>query len=133
MPISILKIKYADEFIYLNTAYSFTRPFHPFGRCLKILLPENAKNGSINEFIFKQFLSGNKSKDLDGFNIFLRDPFSSSDLKHPSFQMSGDILSALLVNRGFMNYKAKISQNVHFEKDPNFKCKSYSNEQTYDF
>ena len=45
--------------------------------------------------------------------------------------MNGDMLSASVINKGYMNYKAKISRKVHLEEDPNFKCKSYTKAKPY--
>jgi hypothetical protein len=42
-PVSWLKIKYENEFEYLYVNYTFTRTIHPYGRCLRIIMPERAK------------------------------------------------------------------------------------------
>ena len=45
--------------------------------------------------------------------------------------MTGEQLSVLKVNTGYMNYKAKISQKSYLEDDPNFKCKLYTKQDSY--
>ena len=46
-PVSWLKLKYENEFEYLYVNYTFTRTIHPYGRCLRVNMPEKARNGTI--------------------------------------------------------------------------------------
>ena len=117
-------MKYNSIYKLIYAKYAYTRAMHPDGRCLRALLPEDKKNGTIVGFIFKKMLRKNATEDFSGYQIYLTDPFSRSELKDPSFQMQGDVLSALVENKGYMNYKTRISETVYLENDPNFKCKS---------
>ena len=45
--------------------------------------------------------------------------------------MTGEQLSALKVNTGYMNYRVKVSQKSYLEDDPNFECKSYGKQDSY--
>ena len=80
---------------------------------------------------FKLNILKNESNEIEGYNIFLRNPLHKADLLHPAHHMGGEKLSALKANTGYMNYKVQISQRSFLENNPNFQCNIYNAKKLY--
>ena len=74
LPTSTLKLKFENETISVSPRYKFTRLLHKFGRCLQIVIPDKAENGTLSGFFFKQTIPKNGSSELYDYSLYLGDP-----------------------------------------------------------
>ena len=95
-------------------------------------MPKLIGNDFINEldWVFRPEEAWNKTKRLD---IILLDPINSSILKYDFYQMSGNTISVKnSEDTGLKYYRVKLSLQTNIENNPNFRCKSYSHEYSYE-
>ena len=52
-------------------------------------------------------------------------------LKRDQFQQMGSGLFVAPSIKGYVNYRVRVSMEVHIENDPNLKCKVYNENEVY--
>ena len=46
LPLARLKMKFENDYRWFTTNFSYTRTMHPLGRCLRVIFPNEAGNGT---------------------------------------------------------------------------------------
>ena len=128
-PLCIIHIKF--NFIVVNM--TFTRVTYPAGRSLKVLTPQEVKDG----IIYGIFLASYGTKKW-WWKIWWR---LYAPSKGPSKQctdegwipyLKGTPLTAKDERRGYLNYNTQILQQINLEGESNFRCIFYSEDKKYE-
>ena len=107
---------------YTPTRDQFRMLLYPHGMCLHIKPSENQTS-------FKHLMLGsNTAKWSSKFylNLFLMDPVNSPMIFPMDFQMKGDHISRIPLEKKYSSFKIRISRSYHIEGDPHFHCREYN-------
>ena len=114
---------------------SFPTLIHPYGRCLQVVVPDQAFENRHSYAFFdmdpKDFFQGPFA-----LHFFLVDPVNSPMIYPAPFQMTGDQIRINDINQGgadvgFWWFTSRISKIQHEQGDPQYGCKHYSKIDTY--
>lgn len=107
----------------LNT--KFTQVKYPFGQCCKVVVPENASEGTLD--ILKVYMTSeimNLTK-LQDFRLLLADRHNANNYHYNIFSINGVQLSTGLSQPGWTGYGLKVHEEKYLEQSSQFLCKNY--------
>ena len=133
LPKISLKYKLNGKFNFIDVNMTFTRVTYPTGRCLKVLTPQEVKDGIIYGIFLASYGKENyDDKYGEGFTIHLKDPLNSALMKAEPHKMKGTPLTLKDERRGYLNYNTQILQQINLEGESNFRCIFYSEDNKYE-